>query len=293
MSDAQKSQVRDWFENRTAIVATMHQKEQAIAPILQPALGINITVPKVFDTDVFGTFTREIARPGDQRETARLKALKAMEITGASLAIASEGSFVPHPALPMLPCNRELVVLIDAVHDLEIVGEYISTETNFSHASVSNFDETKAFATKAGFPDHRLIVMVSQTSIDHDDIIKGIGDFNQLSEAVEFALARSTTGKIHIETDMRAMHNPTRMKAIAAATEDLLQKILLQCPNCFAPGFSLVDYRSGLPCGWCGAPTDSTLAHLYQCKKCNFSKEELYPNGIQVSDPMYCQFCNP
>jgi hypothetical protein len=271
----------------------MHQKEQAIAPILQPPLGISITVPESFDTDTFGTFTREIVRPGDQRETARLKALKAMEITGETLAIASEGSFVPHPSLPMLPCDRELVVLIDTVHDLEVVGECVSTETNFSYASVSNFDEAKAFATKAGFPDHGLIVMVSQTTMNCDDRIKGIRDLNQLSEAVEFALARSTTGKIHIETDMRAMHNPTRMKAIATATKDLLQKILLQCPNCFTPGFSLVDYRSGLPCDWCGSPTDSTLAHLYQCKKCDFRKEELYPNGIQVCDPMYCQFCNP
>jgi hypothetical protein len=58
MSNTQKSQVRDWFENRTAIVATMHQKEQAIAPILQPPLGISITVPESFDTDTFGTFTR-------------------------------------------------------------------------------------------------------------------------------------------------------------------------------------------------------------------------------------------
>lgn len=289
MADASNS-VIDWFQKRSAIVATMHQKEQAIAPILEPALNLKIQVPEHFNTDTFGTFTREIQRPGDQLETARLKALKAMELTGADLAIASEGSFAPHPAFPMLPCDRELIVFIDAIHDLEIVGEVISTKTNFSHQRVSNFNQAEEFATKVGFPDHGLIVRLDPTS---DLMIKGIRNLEHLREAVERTLAHSTTGTIHLETDMRAMHNPTRMSAIAEATQDLLEKILHQCPNCGTPGFQLLDRQSGLPCGWCGSPTEQTLAHLYQCKKCGFQQTNLYPNSIQSADPMYCQFCNP
>lgn len=282
--------VIDWFKGRTAIVATMHQKEQAIAPILEPTLALQIRVPDAFDTDSFGTFTREVKRPGDQLETARLKALKAVEISGSDLAIASEGSFAPHPAFPMLPCNRELVILIDTIHDLEVIGEIISTKTNFNHRTVRDFVEANEFAATVGFPDHGLIVRVDR---DSEEMVKGIREVDQLRDAVEFALARSSNGTIFLETDMRAMHNPTRMAAIAQATQDLLEKIQHQCPSCGTPGFRLLDRQPGLPCGWCGSPTDQTLAHLYECKKCGFQQKKLYPNSVDASDPMYCHYCNP
>jgi hypothetical protein len=68
------------FTNRVAVLATMHQKERVIAPILEENLGIKVIVPENFNTDAFGTFTREIKRPGNQIEVARLKAEKALEL---------------------------------------------------------------------------------------------------------------------------------------------------------------------------------------------------------------------
>lgn len=273
----------DLFKNRTAVLATMHGKEQAIAPILEPEFNLKIIVPTDIDTDQFGTFTREIGRTGDQLEAARRKALKAIEQTGLDLAIASEGSFAPHPTMPLLPCNREVVLLIDTVHNLEIIGEAISIETNFSHRSVSNFDQAYEFAVKVGFPEHKLVI------VDRDQMIKGISDFDELNQAINAALTRSET--VHIETDMRAMNNPTRMKAIAQATRDLVQKLKSTCPNCSTPGFSVSEVQQGLPCGWCSAPTDLILAEIYRCQNCRF--EQLYPTESQVADPMYCSFCNP
>ncbi len=268
------------FKDRVAVLATMHCKEEAIAPILESEIGLKVQVPTNFDTDRFGTFTREIARSGDQLEAARKKALSAIEHTGLSLAIASEGSFAPHPAFLMLPCNRELVVLIDTLNDLEVIGEAISTETNFNHRSVSNFDEAYQFAIGAGFPEHKLVV------IDREKILKGIGDFDQLREAV-------SSGIVHLETDMRAMNNPTRMKAIAQATRDLAEKLKQCCPNCSTPGFTVSGVKRGLPCSWCGSPTDSIVAEIYQCRKCGFEQDKLYPDGKQTAEPMYCPYCNP
>lgn len=261
----------------------MHRKECAIAPILEPALDLKIMVPTDFDTDQFGTFTREIARTGDQLEAARRKALKAIEQTGLDLAIASEGSFAPHPSLPMLPCNREIVLLVDTVHNLEVVGETISLETNFGHCSVSHFEQAHEFAVKTGFPAHKLVLF------DRDQIVRNIADFEQLQKTVEAALARSST--VRLETDMRAMNNPTRMKAIAQATRNLVEKLKNSCPNCSKPGFSASAVKRGLPCGWCGTPTDLSLAEIYRCQTCGF--EQLYPTEPQIADPMYCSFCNP
>lgn len=265
------------FKNRVAVLATMHGKEAAIAPILESELGLTIQVPSDFDTDRFGTFTREIARSGDQVEAARKKASAALEFVGGDLAISSEGSFAPHPAFPMLPCDREIVLLIDTLNNLEIIGESISTETNFNHRNVSNYDEAYQFALKVGFPEHKLVV------IDQEKILKGIGDFEQLKAAV-------SGGKVHIETDMRAMNNPTRMNAIAQATRNLVEKLKQCCPNCSTPGFTVSEIKRGLPCSWCGSPTDMVLAQLYRCQKCGFEQNQ---RSEQKADPMYCFYCNP
>lgn len=139
------------FRNRSAILATMHQKEKVIAPLLHQELGIKVTVPSDFNTDIFGTFTRETKRPGTQIYTAKLKAQKALEWTGESLAIASEGSFAPHPLVPYIYSNREIVILIDKINDIEIIGEELSTDTNFNHQVVENLDEAYILPRKLGF----------------------------------------------------------------------------------------------------------------------------------------------
>jgi len=57
---------RQLFSDRLAVLATMHQKERVIAPLLERELGIKVIVPPDFNTDIFGTFTREVKRPGTQ-----------------------------------------------------------------------------------------------------------------------------------------------------------------------------------------------------------------------------------
>jgi hypothetical protein len=97
----------------------MHQKEKVISPLLEQELGVKVVLPQNFDADAFGTFTREIRRPRNQLEVARLKAGKALVITCESLIFASEGTFSLHPLLPYLLFNREIVILLDKDNDLE------------------------------------------------------------------------------------------------------------------------------------------------------------------------------
>lgn len=293
--DSAEQSPLDWWRDRAATLATMHQKEIAIAPLMKEKLGLQITVPEGFNSDRYGTFTREVKRYGNQIEAARQKAIVGMEITGHKIGIASEGSFGPHPMMPFLASNREIVLLIDRENDLEVIGEAISTETNFSHKQINNLEEAKTFARKAKFPQHGLIVIANADSNgiaqDKDQIIKGITSEAQFIDAVERALKQSD--RVHIETDMRAMHNPTRMKIIAQATEDLVAKLLKACPICSTPGFAAVDRLPGLPCGLCGTPTSLTRSIVYQCQKCQHREEELFPNGIQTADPGQCPYCNP
>lgn len=278
-----------FFAERVGVIATMHHKEKVIAPLLKQKLGVKTIVPTNFNTDIFGTFTREIKRQGTQIEAARLKAEKALLITNETLAFASEGTFGPHPVLSYLPCNREIVLLLDKANNLEVIGQELSTETNYNQQIIKTLEDAYNFASKVGFPEHGLIVRID-TSVK--EIIKGITTEKDLVEAVESALTKSPNS-VQLETDMRAMYNPTRMKNIEKATCNLIQKLQQLCPNCNYPGFDVAETKKGLPCAICNLPTTQILAEIYQCKNCNFRQELLFPSSVEKADPAQCIYCNP
>ncbi len=279
------------FAGRVAVLATMHQKEKAIAPIIEPALGVTVQVLDHFNTDIFGTFTREIDRAGSQLEAARQKAKAVLDQTGETLALASEGSFGPHPTLPYLACDRELVLLIDRQHDLEAIGQVLTAETNYGHKVVSSLKAAQEFAQQVGFPEHGLVVITCPKALSEAEIFKGITNSAALAKAVEHVL--SATGKAHIETDMRALYNPTRMRAIAQATQNLVEKLLRLCPRCDWPGFDLVETVPGLPCEWCGLPTAIVRSQIYGCQKCGHRQTVHFPEGQKTANPGECAYCNP
>lgn len=288
-----KHLLNNLFNNRVAVLATMHHKEKVIAPLLQQELGINVMIPQNFNTDAFGTFTREIKRPDAQIATAKLKAVKALEITGETISIASEGSFAPHPSFPYIYANREIVVFLDIENELEIIGEVFSSDTNFNHQVVNNLQAAEEFAVKVGFPEHGLVIWFENSNSQSPEIIKGITTKEQLQESINLALNNAVDGKLHIETDMRALYNPTRMKNIEKATQDLLNKINSCCPQCSTPGFSIAEKIKGLPCEICHQPTFLTMAVIYECRKCNFREKKLYTEGKRFADPGLCNYCNP
>ena len=280
------------YNNRVAILATMHNKEKVISPLLKEHLGINLIVPQGLNTDVFGTFTREIKRPDTQIITARLKAKKALEMDDEKIAIASEGSFAPHPLIPYIYANREIIIFLDQENDLEIIGEVFSMETNFNHQTISSLEEAEEFGEKVGFPEHGLVISFDNISKGKTEFIKGITSKENLINSVETAI-KNTNGKFHIETDMRAMYNPTRMKNIAFATQDLINKINSLCPQCHTPGFMINQKIPGLPCELCHQPTSLIKAVIFQCQKCNFTQQQLFPNNQEFADPSLCEYCNP
>jgi hypothetical protein len=277
------------FSGRDLVIATKHHKEKVLAPILEAELGVRCMVPEELDTDLLGTFSGEVERLDDPLTAARKKCLLAMELTNATLAIASEGSFGPHPSLVFIPADDELLLFMDKENGLEIAVRELSTETNFNHQEVKSFAELEAFAHRVQFPSHGLIIRSNPQ--DHHDLVKGIKDWSLLKEAFDRRIQQADS--VFVETDMRAFCNPTRMKVIEKAAAKLIEKIQSVCPDCQTPGFGIVDHREGLPCSWCGAPTRSTLCYIYRCVKCACLKEVSYPYGKKEEDPMYCDHCNP
>lgn len=276
------------FNGRKIAIATMHKKEEVISPLIIKHLGVIPLVPEI-NTDVLGTFSGEVERKKSSIETARKKCNIAMNLSGLDLAISSEGSFGNSLIVPFVSANEEVILLIDRKHKQEFIGKEITVETNFSGVYVSSSEEAFEFARKIGFPEHGVIIKNRETNFNY--LFKGINSESELKEKINILF--QTTNSVWIETDMRAMYNPTRMKAIKKATQNLIEKLNSKCPVCAFPGFWINEFIRGLNCSYCGFPTKSIKAYKYQCKKCNYSILKDNFGGKAEEDPMYCDVCNP
>lgn len=277
------------FQNRILLIATKHQKERVIAPILENELGVSCFVDKTFDTDALGTFTGEVERELDPISTVREKCLRAMKINNCELGIASEGSFGPHPTVFFISADDEFLIFIDALNNIEIIIRELSTSTNFNGKQIQNQKEPFEFTEQVKFPSHGLILRKSKD--ENTDIYKGITDIETLKKLFEQLYLKHNS--VYVETDMRAMYNPTRMNVIEKATQKLVKKIKSACSQCQMPGFGITDAKKGLECSLCGSPTNSTRSYIYVCQHCQFIKEEMYPHNKTTEDPTYCDYCNP
>lgn len=266
----------------------MHGKQAVLVPPLVRELAITPIVPTGFDTDAFGTFTGDIARVGTALDAARRKARAAMACCGTRTAVASEGSFGPHPSMPLLPLAAELVVLLDDELGLEIIAEDTSIETNFAGQQVVDARGALDFAARVQFPSHQLTLLAAGTPAA---TVRGIADAERLGTEVERLLRDH--GPVTVQTDMRADRNPTRMRAIARAAERLALRAATRCVACAWPGYGLVGLERGLPCEDCGEPSELVRFELHGCARCGERTKRPRGDSRTHCSPGECQWCNP
>lgn len=281
------------YKNTVAVLATMHGKERAISPVLAQGLGLRVALAMGLNTDRFGTFSRDVERAGSALDAARTKIAAGFDYAPyARVGIASEGSFGPHPYVPYLAVGRELILLIDRERGLELTGHFVSPETNYGHAVVSDMKAALSFAELSKFPDHGLIVMGWADEKPAPDLalFKDVGDLKGLEKAVSQVVAQC--GAAFVEADMRAHRNPTRMCAIEHAARDLVRRFRSQCPACAHPGFDVTERIAGLPCEWCAEPTRVSRAERFTCQACHYRQERAVSNAT-TADAGYCDLCNP
>lgn len=267
---------------------TKHAKEQAIAPRFAQSLGAQLAVVGDFDTDTLGTFTREIPRFGSQLDAARKKAELAIELSGCPLGLGSEGSFTPGP-FGLGSFNLEIITLVDRMRGLEITGA-IREPGHQASGTFQSWDALADFAQRMKFPSHALILRPN----DENDprIRKELTDWDKLRDTFDECRDLSDKGAVFVESDLRAHRNPTRMQNIGAACEDLLARMMRFCPACAAPGFGLARLESGLPCAWCGTPTNDWKAEKFRCVSCAHL-ESRPRRDLTAADPGHCPQCNP
>lgn len=280
------------FAGRTLGVATIHGKERFIGPALMKSLPIaGFTSIPGLDTDRFGAFSGEVGRTLDPLEACRAKARHGAEASGMDLVVASEGSFGPYPPAPFIPCDEEFLVLYDARDDRFFEHRHVSLETVFGGEACSSWEQVRAFAERMRFPDHGLVVRTKERWSPGDAMKKGVADAGALRAFAESVIAAH--GSCWVETDMRAMMNPTRMRVIGEAAERFAAELARGCPVCGACWFRVTGTRTGLPCALCGWPTESVRSMERGCWQCGHVQFEPRPDGRLEEDPQHCGNCNP
>lgn len=277
------------YQGQQVALLTQHGKEHVIAAVLDIALGCRVERVAGYDTDLLGTFSRDIARASTQIEAARKKARIGMELARLPLGIASEGSFGPDPFTGMFSWNVEFLIWIDNERGLEIVA-VSQGKTNLAHLLSTSWEEVKTFAQNTGFPEHHL--MVRPEGENDPRIRKGIATWDDLKIAFTWAQDQSETENVFVETDMRAHANPTRMNNIRMAAEELANKLSSHCPSCGTPGYWIMEHIRGLPCKRCGTPTRDIREDLYGCLKCSH-QVRVQRSEPAYADPGHCDICNP
>jgi hypothetical protein len=268
---------------------TQHHKQHVVAPVLRDGLGAGLVVVDTFDTDTLGTFTRDIPRVDTQIATARRKAQLAIELCGVQLGLGSEGTFQP-TGFGFGSWNAEVVLCVDADIGIEVVGRATSVG-HHHHATVRSVADLVAFADRAAFPSHGLVVRPDDG--DGPEPSKGLTSREELIDAFERAKMSSRDGLVFVESDLRAHMNPTRMRTIAAAAEDLVKRLATRCPRCETPGFGRERAITGLPCAMCAAPTRQPTAYEFQCVGCGYAEARSSVGADERADPAQCDVCNP
>ncbi|MFM7229712.1 MAG: DUF6671 family protein [Cyanobacteriota bacterium] len=284
------------FQGRCIALASRHGKDKVLARPLQAGLGLTLQLATAFDTDSLGTFSGERERPADAATTCRRKAEAAMAELDLDLGIASEGSFGPHPAVPLLAVGHEWLTLVDARQGLVVCEQLAHTATNFSQRRAASIADLDSWLRQVGFPHHGLIVRPSRPGHDRAPtpaLTKGIVSTEALALAIEQALPHADDGLALVETDMRAHLNPTRMASLRRLAFRLVRRLRSTCPACGAPGWGLVATVAGLPCDWCGTPTELVAHERHGCVACDHVLQQPRRDGLRAADPGQCPRCNP
>lgn len=277
------------FKGQKIALLTQHGKETVLKPALDSALGCDVQHITGFDTDLLGTFTRDIDRAGTQTNALRNKARKGMELSGLSIGVASEGSFGPDPFTGMLTWNIEQVILIDEERGLEVTGT-AQMVARCGETLAETWEQATTFALANGFPSHQMVIRSQKKNVC--TFYKGIYDWTTLETRFKEAQKACADGKVWMESDLRAFANPTRMENIRRATVDLVKRLKSECPTCSMPGFWRAQNLPGLSCRACGAPTHLPRGEVWKCVWCAHSDTTFKPS-TESAEPKHCQVCNP
>lgn len=264
------------------LLSSKHHKDQLLNSIFEP-LGSKLLNNEGFDTDNFGTFSGSIPRREGPKATVKEKCLAGMGFAGKRQGLASEGSFGPHPTIPLLHINEEWLIYIDLDRNLEIFGRSTTLEVCHAQLHYKDAKMLPKFLSNCSFGKQGMVLR---------DLASGQMIANGIQDQSTLVALMQQYSQWQIETDLRAHMNPLRQKNITAAGRDLIVRMQSRCPNCAYPDFSVQKVSGNLPCNWCQHPTESYQFLAYRCLACHYQVIEKRKDK-NSEDPQYCNHCNP
>ncbi|MBV8394308.1 MAG: hypothetical protein JOY81_14100 [Alphaproteobacteria bacterium] len=277
------------YDRQRIGLATIHQKERAIAPPFRRLMGAEVVVAPYIDTDTLGTFSGEIPRPDALVETSLLKAEMVFNTMDVDCAVASEGSYGPIDRVPLGAGGLEILAFVDRKRGLRMVETMVTHRTNWRLMKFGSGDPAVVKAVEAlGFPKYGVFVICST---DGSNPIKGLKTVDEVVAAVDREAKRSADGQAIVISDMRAFRNPTRMQVLRALSWKLARRLSTLCPKCGAPGFGHIDSRRGLPCEDCGEPTHWIDFEVDGCNACGHAVARPRKDGRRTAPKFSCKAC--
>ena len=268
-------------------LATKHGKVAQIAPAFASLGDWQIELVEI-DTDIYGTFSGEVPRLLTPRDAAIEKARAGALHAGFDFGLASEGTIGPHPQIPFINSDLEVMAFVDLKTNFAVVETLMSIEIQAYSSTVNSDTDIEDLIAKLDLPAHAANVTIN---IDGErQFIKGIHRPEELRRVVAKALGQSAT--VEVENDFRAMSSPSRQANIVALAEKLAARIGSHCPACNQIGWGSLGFEYGLPCSDCFEVVVS-VAHSEKlgCATCDHS--ELRSLGRESVDPARCERCNP
>ena len=269
-------------------LATKHGKLEQIAPWFKTLPEYKLELAEI-DTDVFGSFSGEISRAQSPRETAIAKARAGAELLGTEYGLASEGTIGPHPQMPWINSDHELLALVSGDGEIVLVETYLSTEIHAHTEIVSPGLNIESLAKKLDLPSHAAIVT---GEIDGEAFAnKGITESGELASVIERAFSEGAT-QVKVETDFRAMFSPSRQLNISKCAERLVKRLATNCPACNQIGWGRIGFEYGVNCRDCLSVVSSVPnSERLGCISCDYS--EYRSLGVDFVEASRCDYCNP
>ena len=275
------------YSGERAVLATLHQKGELIAPEFMQTFGMVVEEVAV-DTDSLGTFSGEIERIGSARDVVLNKARLGIKASGCPRGLASEGSIGADFYIPFIQSDVELIGFVDEELGIELVESFRSTDITAHTITIDSPTDLNDFLKKADFPHHKLIVRSVNKPISY--CVKGISTEAVLLQAIADGLQQHPS--LVVESDLRAHCSPSRAENIKKAAAKMAARLAQLCPDCSAPGWGVTGYIKGLPCAECGEVSEDALkSEILGCARCSFTHEG--KSLAEVIDPSRCNLCNP
>lgn len=273
---------------RKIALATKHGKLAQIAPAFEQLQGWKVELV-VIETDKYGTFSGEVPRVLSPKEAAIQKAREGALAGNLKYGLASEGTIGPHPQLPFINTDLELMAFVDLDRDITIIETLLSSQIQAYTAEVdqdTNFDE---LVNKLDLPFHAANIVIHNEK--EAEYIKGIREPEELKSHIFEALKDSAV-RVEVQNDFRAMNSPSRQANIQLLAEKLVARMASNCPACNEMGWGKTGFEYGVPCRDCNLMATSVAnSEKLGCISCDFT--QLVSLGRDYADPSQCDYCNP